>query len=487
MGEIPLLGVAHVLIGSALSLHLLLTKQKPVSAVLWLAVVWGIPYAGALAYLGFGVDRISRRANLRQASRAYVAGRAAAHPTFGHWALPESHGAPFGRDANPASHIFRATDPAVRPNRVLRGNRARLLVDGDEYYPDLFAAIEDARDSVHLQTFIIRRDGTGRELVGRLAERARAGVEVRLLYDRFGSTIAHLTRFFEPARRAGARVSSITQANVLKGHFQVNLRNHRKVVVIDGRIGYLGGMNIHDENVRGRSGGLPIRDYQVRLEGPAVADLQFQFVEDWHFATGESPEVLLGSRFFPDPAPAGAGLVQIVAGGPELEGRGLADAIFGAIVSAERSITIVTPYFVPDEPILQGLRYAALRGVDVRLVLPARNNHWYTGMAARALYGPLLAAGVRIFERRPPFLHAKAMLIDGVYAMVGSANLDHRSLCLSFETNAEIVEATFVERLREQIGREIEASVEVTAEVHDRRPVTRRLVENLCFLFQPLL
>jgi cardiolipin synthase len=370
---------------------------------------------------------------------------------------------------------------------VIKGNSVDLLVDGDQFYPALREAVSAARDSVHIQTFIIARDRTGQELLDLLIDKARAGVECRLLYDRFGSTYAYLSRFFKDARAAGVEVCSITQANPLKGRFQINLRNHRKIAVIDGATGFVGGINFHDQNLSSRSTGRPIRDYHARVAGPAVSDLQFQFIEDWHFASRQPPERLFEQRYFPRMQSVGDALVQVVPGGPDLKGHGLSDAFFGGIVAAERSIGIVTPYFVPDEPIVQALRYAALRGVGVKLIVPESSNHWYTGFAARSLYTMLLKAGVRIFHRHPPFMHAKAMLVDDVYAMIGSANLDYRSLHLNFETNLEVADTVFVQALSKQIESEIAHSDEVSLEEHQERSLPRRLTENFCYLFQPML
>ncbi len=487
MFDYTLLTVGHAILGAVLTLDILLTKHRPVSAVLWLAVVWAFPYLGALGYLSFGVDRVRRGASEREAAKALVAHRAAAHPTFERLAVDYSHPHPGEEAAYPAAHIFRATDPAVRPNRVFRGNRVELLVDGDEFYPALFETISEARSSVHLQTFIYGRDRIGRELLDLLVDRARSGVECRLLYDRFGSTYAYLSRFFKGAHEAGVEVRSITQANPLKGRFQINLRNHRKIAVIDGRIGFVGGINVQDAHMSSYAAGAAIRDYHVRVQGPAVSDLQLQFVEDWHFASGESPERLFDLAYFPEQDCVGEAVTQVVPGGPDLSGHGLADAFFGAIVAAERSISIVTPYFVPDEPIITALRYAAVRGVRVQLVLPKKSNHWYTGFAARALYTPLLKSGVRIFERHGPFMHAKALIVDGVYAMVGSANLDYRSLHLNFETNLEVADTGFLTRIQRQVEEEIANSDEILLAQHQARSLPRRLAENFCYLFQPML
>lgn len=483
MGQVPLLTIGHIALAFVLSLHILLHKHRPVSAVLWLAAVWAVPGVGALAYGAFGVDRVRRHASERA-----VVQRALYHGpdqlSAVEWSGSMAEDPLAGR---PAEHILRSTDPAVREHRVLPGNRAELLVDGHEFYPALFEALEEAESSINLQTYIFGIDRTGKRLRDLLIRKASEGVQVRLLYDRFGSTLAHVTGFFRPARRSGVRVGSISQAHPLKGRFQINLRNHRKLVVIDGRSGFLGGMNIDDRNlaVPGRVG--PDRDYQVRLEGPAVMDMQDAFVADWYFATREDPETFRSDAFYPAPAFVGDGLVQIVPGAPERGGRGLAHAYFAALVSARQAVDIVTAYFVPDETILEALRYAAFRGVRVRLVVPAKSNHWYTSYAARSLYEPLLQAGVRIFEREPPFMHAKALVVDGVYAMMGSANLDYRSLQLNYELNVEIADPPFLARLIEQVESEIAVSSEVTIEEHGARSVVRRLTENLCFLFQPML
>lgn len=487
MGEVTLVGVGHAVLAGLLSYDVLLHKDRPVSAAMWLAVVWTLPYLGALGYLTFGMDRVRRGAAERAASRELVTRRARLHPEFERHALEQHQFDLDDPGQRPGAHIFRGTDPAVRRNHVLRGNRVELLVDGGEFYPALHGAMDRAEASIHVQTYILGRDDVGRELLETLARRAEDGLEVRLLYDRFGSTWAHFGGFCNEARRRGVEVQSISQANPLKGRFQVNLRNHRKLAVVDGRVAFVGGLNFQEKHDGRFTRGEPVRDYHARVEGPAVADLQFQFVQDWVFASGDPPERLLGDRCFPALEERGEALVQVVPGGPEEEGRGLADALFGAVTSARESLLVATPYFVPDEPLLQAFRYAALRGVDVRLVLPRRSNHRYAEFAARSLYEELLEAGVRIFEREPPFMHAKALVVDDVYAMVGSANLDHRSLHLNFEINVEVGDPDFARRVRDQVESEIDRSGEVRLQEHQERPLPRRLAENFCFLFQPVL
>ncbi|MEW6271429.1 MAG: cardiolipin synthase [Thermodesulfobacteriota bacterium] len=480
--DLTLAGLAHVAIGLALSLHVLLHKHRPVSAVLWLGILWAFPFVGALVYLGFGIDQVERGGVARDACRAIL--RELSLPGAGAAeALRQRAPVPAGR----GSEILRTTSGRRRDLAQMGGNAVELLVDGDEFYPALDAAIDAARDSIHLQSFIIARDATGRRLVERLARRTAEGVTVRLLYDRFGSTYAHYSTMFRTARRAGVRVASISHASPLRGRFQVNLRNHRKVAVIDGRIGFTGGINVGDLNVTGASGRPPIRDYHVRIEGPAVSELQLQFVADWTFASGEAPADVVLPRYFPVAERRGDALLHVLATGPYAGARALTDLLFAAIGAAERSLRVVTPYFVPNEPVLQAIRAAALRGVDTRLVVPQLGNHWYVDFAARSLYTPLLESGVRIFERKPPFSHAKALVVDESYAVLGSANLDYRSLHLNFESVVEVVEAAFLARLNAQIESELAHSVEASLEAHRARPMSRRLAENFCYLFQPLL
>ncbi len=485
--DLTIAGIAHAVIGVAISLHVLLNKHRPVSAVLWLASVWAFPFLGAIVYLCFGVDQVERGAEARIACRAIQRERGLPPGSDPGAAADRTSAAPAALPAGRGVEILDVTNRGRRPLARMGGNRVALLVDGDEFYPALDAAIDAARDSIHVQSFIIARDATGRALVDRLAARARDGLAVRLLYDRFGSTYAHYSTMFRAARKAGVQVASISHASPLRGRFQVNLRNHRKVAVIDGTVGFTGGINIGDLNLAARAKGEPIRDYHLHVEGPAVAELQLQFVADWSFASGEAPADLVLERYFPAQPRAGDGLMNVVPGGPYSGGQALTDLLFAAIGAASTSLRIVTPYFVPNEPILQAIRSAALRGVDTRLVVPQLGNHWYVDYAARSLYTSLLESGVRIFERRPPFSHAKALLVDDAYAVLGSPNLDYRSLHLNFETAVEVVDAAFLTRLRDQIASELAHSVEVSLDAHRARSMARRLAENFCYLFQPLL
>jgi cardiolipin synthase len=332
-----------------------------------------------------------------------------------------------------------------------------------------------------MQTFILGNDAVGREFLELLSARAGEGVKVRVLFDRFGSTEAILSGLIRrPSRTQNMRLVGWTQANPIKRQFQVNLRNHRKLLVVDGQEAFTGGINL--------TGHPPMRDYHFAISGPIVGELQYSFLQDWYFMTEEDPNELLCEDCFPPIEPAGSALVRVVNGGPtSQEVEVLTDTFFAAISSARRELLAVTPYLVPTPDILRALRAAALRGVDVRIIVPERSNHPYAGLAARGLYEELLRAGVRIFLRPAPFIHAKALIVDGAFALVGTANLDVRSLRLNYETNLAVYDEPFADELKRVVLEDQSLSHELDLMTWRRRPLRQRVLENLCGLMTPVL
>jgi cardiolipin synthase len=370
---------------------------------------------------------------------------------------------------------------------LLGGNKVDLLITGDEAFPRMMEAIAAARHHIHVQSFIIGNDPVGRRVMELLAEKARAGVRVRVLYDRFGSTLAVLTGlFFRYRRTPNLRVAGWTMARLLKRQFQMNLRNHRKVVIVDGNIAFTGGINVQVEHTT-RGLKPPIRDYHVALKGPIVSELQYTFLRDWYYITEEDPEHLLCVEHFPRLQPVGDVPIRLINGGPASELDEICDSLFACLVSAKESILAVTPYLVPTADIIQALRNAALRGVDVRIVVPEKNNHFYAGWAGRAFYEELLASGVRVYERRPPFIHAKGLIIDDAVAMIGTANFDVRSLKLNYETNLMVYESDFINKLKQVMLEEIAMSRELNLTDWRNRPLTQKMKENACSLLTPIL
>jgi len=275
-------------------------------------------------------------------------------------------------------------------------------------------------------------------------------------------------------------------ARLLKRQFQINLRNHRKVLLVDGEIGFTGGINLSaDHTTRGQHA--PIRDYHFELRGPIVSELQYTFLRDWYYITEEDPARLLCVEHFPRLEPQGAMPIRMINGGPATKLDEICDSLFACLVSAQKQILAVTPYFVPTSDIIRALRNASLRGVDVRLVVPEKNNHFYAGMAGRAYYEELLESGVRVYERKPPFMHAKALIVDDVVAMVGSANLDVRSLRLNYETNLMVYDNEFINQIKAAILEEISLSGEIDLAQWKQRPLVQKMKENACSLLTPIL
>jgi len=488
-GQVVLLTFLHLLAFSLVTLHCLRNRREPTSTLLWIALSWAVPILGPLLFLFFGINRLPAKAwHFKQSSEKFLSHRKAREEQ----ALPLAywravHGSLAAEPTDPfARQLNKAMDAILPDYPLLAGNAIEPLVCGDEAYPRMLAAIRGARHHIHLQTFILANDPVGRDFLEALAERAREGIRVRLLYDRFGSTHAILSGLLRRyGRIPNFSLQAWTQASFLKRQFPFHLRNHRKLLVVDGVEAFTGGVNIGQDNVH-RINQPPIRDYHFAIRGPIVQELQYAFLRDWYYMTDEDAERLLTEHHFPHINPSGDSLVRVVSGGPS-EADAISDTFFLALTAAHSQIIAVTPYLVPTYDIIQAFRTAARRGVDVRIVVPARNNHFYAGMASRALYDDLLSAGIRLFERRPPFMHAKALLIDGSIALVGTANLDVRSLHLNYETNLAVCDPVFADQLKEIVLEDIALSDEINLTAWRQRPIPQRIVENFCHLLTPVL
>lgn len=480
----------HLLAFTGVALHALQRRRNASATLLWIFVAWSFPLIGPLLYLSFGVDRVPNKGLLKKATNQLMMRQ-----------RNQRHD-----DASPFiiwHHNYR-TDPAIvedgffrslnqvadglNPDHpLLDGNLIEPLVCGDQAYPLMLKAIRSAKHHIHIQSFIISRDDTSREFLDTLKAKAEEGVKVRLLFDRFGSTHAYLGGMFRKYRNVpNFEIQGWTQVNPLKRQFQINLRNHRKNLIVDGTRAFFGGVNISAEN-RSANGHQAIRDYHFSVEGPLVHELQYSFLCDWFFMTEEPLDELLHANYFPATQPVGNAKARIIDSGPSAPPELAGEVFFNAIVMAQSQVLVVTPYFVPTNEILKALRSAARRGVDVRIVVPAENNHRYAGLAAKALYEELLGAGVRIFERKPPFMHAKAMVVDDTVAIVGTANLDVRSLELNYETMVLINDASTVNTLKLMIHEDIDQSTELNLNEWLQRPSIQKLGENLCALMTPIL
>lgn len=411
-GLLPhLLTVAGFLLAFFAIARLMSDRKQPGNTFAWLLAIAFIPYVGVPLYLMFGGRKLRRLA----ARKARL--------------CPVIPGAP----PSPAAHRFAARvltiNGACPP---VGGNRVTFLSTGEESFQHLEQQILAARHSIHIMTFILARDQVGKRLVQLLARKAREGVKVRLLLDALGCFMSS-RGFCDPIRKAGGEVVTFMPVLPVQARGSANLRNHRKIAVFDHRLGAIGGRNIASEYMGPVFRKRRWRDFGALIEGPAVQLLNEIFLADWAFASGQSLEKLHADLPRAVPAVAGNSELQVVASGPDVAGDPLYEGILSLVQQAEKSIWLVTPYFIPDEVLFRSLLVQARAGIDVRIVVPARSNHLITDLARRHYLRELRAAGAQIQLFGPGMNHAKVLLVDGATGLWGSANMDLRSLFVNFE------------------------------------------------------
>ena len=457
----------------------LLRRKEPSSTIAWILTLLFVPALGAILFLLFGRDRVRWPARRKRQADALVRSSVIAHTS--NPLLVQS--LPGDGLTDLERQIFHA-GAVLTGGPASRGNRVEIYAQGQAVYDALGAAIEGARQHIHAEYYLIRNDATGAWFREKLVQAAQRGVEVRLLCDAYGC-LAIGQHWRRPLRRAGAKVGIFLPMRSLLLQ-PVNLRNHRKIVVIDGAVAFSGGVNIGEEYRGDRMPGLGRwRDTHFRIEGPAVHTLQRVFLQDWFFATGEGFDP---STYFPElPAGDGDATVAIVPSGPDTRTEAIHRLFFAAIAAARERVWITTPYFVPDVPMTVALQVAALRGVDVKLILPSRSNHRVTFHAGRSYYDQLLDAGVHIHEYLPGMIHAKSMVVDGRIVLVGSANMDMRSFRLNFEVHALIHDPSAARYLATCFADDLAQTREVELEPWRKRPMTYRIAEGAGRFVSPLL
>lgn len=447
-----------------LAVWIVLQKREPIATLSWLLSLALLPGVGLLIYHFFGPLRVRRQRQRRQRLRVALAET-----------LPPSLAA--SQDAKAIAKLAQSCT-GFAPSSA---SDVRLLVGGAATYDALLLAIGEARQHLHLQYYIFAPDRTGTLLRDALVAAARRGVRVRLLLDGIGS-IALKPGFLAPLLAAGVELAWFHPVRIRwVWRPKMNLRNHRKLVVVDGRIGFMGGINITDDQNE-RINPLAFHDLHLRVAGSVVRWLQLVFLEDWQYATGV---VLNDSTFWPE-APAGQILAQVVTSGPDSPWETIHRLQVEAIHQANARVWLVTPYFVPGEAARMALTSAARRGLDVRLVLPARADSRMVSAAAKSYYDELLESGVRVFEYGPRMLHSKVLLVDDESCLLGSANFDHRSFRLNFELGLLLhdraLAATVLAQLENDLGhcREIRAG-------RAAEPRLAQLGQAIARLFSPLL
>jgi cardiolipin synthase len=462
----PLLEMTWVIV---VAIGLVLERRSPTATLAWLGILAWLPLVGILVYYFFGPRRLRRRKLKRQeGSRLLLRAM---------------------RDLDREIDDPRWTSLArmaiaAGESPPLPATDVTLYLEGDALYDALEAAIRAARHHIHVEYYIFDDDDVGRRMIAALAERAKAGVEVRVVLDGIGA-YSLSGASLEPLRKAGGDVAWFNPVSGFRPRL-ANFRTHRKIVIVDGVHAFTGGMNVTRDHSVLSSGGRAWRDTHVSFRGPATRVLQRVFLEDWFFASGKAPPT--GAEYFVPVAQEGEyALVQIVSSGPDRDLYTIHQLFFGAITQAQNRVWITTPYFVPDETMLAALVAAGLRGVDVRVLVPRSSDNKLVDLAARSYYPDLVRARVQIHEYTDRMLHAKTMVIDDDVAIVGTANMDNRSFRLNFEVVAAIYDDATTHELARVFESDLEKSDAVKVRELKDKPWTDRLGESAARLFSPLL
>lgn len=447
--------------------HALLYKRDPRAAMGWIMACIFVPYGGPLAYFLFGINRVRTRAQGLQRRFLHVGYE------IGLRKIQLAHKGEVGmRDAG-----WRVTG-----NALTQGNEVRPLYNGEAAYPEMLASIDQATERILLATYIFKVDETGTAFADALERAVARGVDVHVLIDGVGAFYSW-RRPTRMLRKRGIPVARFLPPRLLPPSVYVNLRNHRKLLLVDNQVGFAGGMNISDQHTSTDSREREISDVHFALRGPVVADLIDLFCLDWHFATGTAIEV---AEAAPMREPADMEC-RVVPDGPDDELDSLASTIQTVISAAQKSVDIMTPYFLPNRELMASIESAALRGVTVRLVLPQKSNLFYVDWAQRNLLAEILRWDIEAYYQPAPFCHAKLLCIDGSYSMIGSANLDTRSLRLNFELGIEVFSEAFNRELEAYFERVVAASARARYADLANRSVGIRLRDSAAALFTPYL
>lgn len=464
------------------SIHVMRTKDEVRSAISWIGLLWLAPVFGLMAYMLFGVSRIRRRARLSRQKR----GLAARSGTL------VDPGGPKLTEAVPAAqnrwraHARLAGRVCAAPLTV--GNQLAPLTGGRQAYDAMIEAIDNARHTVALTTYIFQADQAGRRFVAALARAHDRGVHVRVLVDAVGNLYG-LKPVSNLLRRRGVPVAVFNPARFSWRLAFFNLRTHRKLLIIDGIKGFAGGMNIRKHHIQDENGNQRVQDSHFQLEGPIISQMMDAFADDWAFSCGEElDEDIWMPTIEANPAATLTGVAaRSIADGPDESRQKAAMVIESALGAARKHVQIVTPYFLPEQALLSALKQAALRGVKVDILVPEKNNLPLFALTSMVGARQLVQAGCNLYLSKPPFDHSKLMIVDGCWALFGSSNWDARSFKLNFEFNVEAYQEAFGSRMRDWVAARFETASQISLADIDARPLGKRFIGRVIWLASPYL
>lgn len=454
-------------------------RRKPTATLSWLLVMLFLPGIGFILYLFLGQD-------LRKEHLFYIkeGEERDIYPLLQQQDERLHKNQLIGNDTRIKSYKDLIHLNLNNQALYTEDNNVQIFTDGHDLFRVLTAALERAEKYIHMEYYIIRNDNLGRTILDILVRKARAGVEVKLLYDGMGCM--HLTRkFFEPLLKAGGQTAIFFPPLLPYINLRINYRNHRKLCLIDGMDGFIGGFNIGDEYLGISKTFGYWRDAHVRINGSAIDEMELRFLLDWRYASHNN--FIEMAQYFPPRVPQGNAGVQIVSSGPDSKWSAIKNGYLKMINNARNNIYIQTPYFVPDDSILEGLKIAALSGIEVCLIIPGKPDHYFVYWASLSYVGELLEAGVRCYTYDRGFVHSKLITVDGLVSSIGTANLDIRSFELNFEVNAFIYDEKVSRDITHTFIKDLQDCTEITMEDYLVRPVSVRIKEAFCRLLSPLL
>ncbi len=487
---VTIITIAELVYVIGLAVWILFEKRSPLATIAWILSLFALPYLGFIVFFFLGPRRLVRKRLKHKRAR----GQGSATTPLG-----ASQPPPAQRDPRVEQLSLLVTRTGEPPPSQC--DSVEIFHDALRTYDAMEQAIRDAKHHVHIGYYIFDHRRSGLRFREALIERAKAGVTVRLLVDDVGSSTL-TRRFIKPMRDAGIMFAHFNEVAFSRIRSRVDFRNHRKILVCDGTVGFTGGVNISDDYLPPIGGpkppgeslrdakkervghAAPWRDSHVKITGDAVRWLQLTFLDDWYYSTGFAAR---DKDYFPPQTRMGEHLVQIVASGPDRDVEPIQKLYFAAIATARERVYATTPYFVPDDAILTAFTTAAMRGVDVRVLVPRRSDSFIVTAAARSYYDVLLAAGVRVYEYQPTMIHAKTLVVDDFFAAVGTANLDNRSFRLNFEVTAILYGEEHAEELSRQFRKDLGLSKEITASIRQHIPVKWKVAEAAARLLSPLL
>lgn len=458
---------------------IVLENRNPLKTISWVLVLVLLPILGIVFYLFFGqeyrkVKMFSRKGlkdleRLRKLTKNQLEQLPQNYQSFQESIL----------DKRQLINLMLSNSNAL----LTDDNDVIILKNGDQTFPAMFTALEEAKQHIHIEYYIVEDDEIGNKLRDLLIRKANDGVEIRFIYDDVGSW--QLTKkYINSLRDVGVKIDCFMKVRFPQLTSRVNYRNHRKIVVVDGEIGFVGGLNIANRYMNGTKELGKWRDTHLMLKGGAVAGLQIVFMADWYFV---SKEILQGAEYFRKPVPDGKKLVQIVSSGPDSDWESIGQAYFSAIASAKERVFISTPYLIPTTEILSAMKVAALGGIDIRILLPQKSDAITPKWSTDSYVSELLEAGVRIYFYQPGFMHSKLIVVDGIFSSVGSANFDFRSLETNFEVNAMIYDKEIALSLEKQFFEDLEESKEIILEEWKTRHWLDKTKQSFARLLSPML